>query len=161
MDPAKTVSVEPGQLVFEDGRADFDVLLAVPPHTLPPVVSELAGGDPFIRIDRLCKTRLEKVYAIGDVTMLPTGEAAVPKAGVFAEGEGLVVARCIISDIRGYREPEPFDGKGGCFIESGRQTASVIDVDAFAPSTALSDFTKDNLETKLQFERDRLHGWLG
>ena len=158
----KTVSVEPDQLVFEDGRADFDVLLAVPPHTLPSVVSELAGDDPFIRIDRLCRTRLDKVYAIGDVTMLPTtGKAVVPKAGVFAEGEGLVVARCIISDIRAGREPEPFDGKGGCFIESGRQTASVIDVDAFAPSTTLSGFTKDNLGTKLQFERDRLHGWLG
>ncbi len=157
----KTLSVSPGRLNFQEGGADFDILLAVPPHTVPEVVSELAGNDPFIRIDGFGRTGMDNVYAIGDVTMLPAGKAAVPKAGVFAEGEGLAVARSIVSDILPDEEPEPFDGRGGCFIESGRGTASIIDVDAFAPSTTLSDSTKDNLTAKLQFERDRLEGWLG
>lgn len=157
----KTVSVDPGRLNFQEGGADYDILLAVPPHTVPGAVSELAGDDPFIRIDRFGRTRMDNVYAIGDVTMLPAGKAAVPKAGIFAEGEGLAVARSIVSDILPDEEPEPFDGRGGCFIESGRGTASIIDVDAFTPSTSLSDSTKDNLAAKIRFERDRLEGWLG
>lgn len=157
----KTVSVDPGRLNFQEGGADYDILLAVPPHTVPEVVSELAGDDPFIRIDRFGRTRMDSVYAIGDVTMLPAGKAAVPKAGIFAEGEGLAVARSIVSDILPGEEPEPFDGRGGCFIESGRGTASIIDVDAFVPSTSLSDSTKDNLAAKIRFEKDRLEGWLG
>lgn len=157
----KTVSVDPGRLNFQEGGADYDILLAVPPHTVPEVVSELAGDDPFIRIDRFGRTRTDSVYAIGDVTMLPAGKAAVPKAGIFAEGEGLAVARSIVSDILPGEEPEPFDGRGGCFIESGRGTASIIDVDAFTPSTSLSDSTEDSLAAKIRFERDRLEGWLG
>lgn len=156
----KVVSVKPGSLVFDQGEAKFDLLLAVPPHTLPPVASDLAGGDAFIKIDRTGRTRYKNVFAVGDITTLPAGKAPVPKAGVFAEGEGSVVAGCIVADITGGSGPDPFDGKGGCFIESGRDTASIIEVDAFAPSTKLSVPTRSNLEAKLQFERDRLAGWL-
>lgn len=156
----RTISVEPDHLKFEEGTAAFDILVAVPPHTLPPVASGLAGGDPFIKIDRMGRTVFSNVFAVGDITTLPAGQTPVPKAGVFAEGEGAVVASCIISDITGAADPDPFDGRGGCFIESGRQTASVIEVDAFAPATKLSAPTESNLEAKLQFERDRLVGWL-
>ena len=156
----KTVSVKPGTLVFQDGEAAFDVLLAVPPHTLPPVASGLAGDDPFIKIDRMGQTSFRNVFAVGDITVLPAGQAPVPKAGVFAEGEGAVVAGRIVADITGSTGPDPYDGQGGCFIESGRQTASIIEVDAFKPATKLSDSTKSNLEAKLQFESDRLAGWL-
>lgn len=156
----KTVSVKPGRLKFEDGEAEFDLLLAVPPHVLPDAASAIAGDDPFIKIDREGRTRFDNVFAVGDITTLPAGKAPVPKAGVFAEGEGAVVAGCIVADITGGTGPDPFDGKGGCFIESGRATASVIEVNAFASSTKLSDPTKSNLEAKLQFERDRLAGWL-
>ena len=156
----KTVSVGDGKLVFEDGEAAFDLLAAVPPHTLPAGLSELAGDNPFIVIDRTGRTGFPNVFAVGDVTTLPAGKAPVPKAGVFAEGEGAVVAGCIVADITGTAEPEPFDGRGGCFIESGRDTASVIEVDAFKPRTKLSDMTVPNLEAKVQFERDRLANWL-
>ena len=57
---------------------------------------------------------------------------AVPKAGIFAEGEGITVAKNIISKIQSKEESALFDGKGGCFIESGRDTASVIEVDMFS-----------------------------
>ena len=58
---------------------------------------------------------------------------AVPKAGIFAEGEGITVARNIISKIQSKEDSALFDGKGGCFIESGRDTAShkLIEVDMF------------------------------
>ncbi|MDX1440826.1 MAG: NAD(P)/FAD-dependent oxidoreductase, partial [Nitrosopumilaceae archaeon] len=118
----------------------------------------------FIPINRDCKTNFENVYAIGDVTTLKANEkSVVPKAGVFAEGEGLTVAQNIISKIQSKEDNALFDGKGGCFIESGRDTASLIEVDMFSgpePSVKLTKSTSEHLEEKLQFEKDRLSKWL-
>ena len=131
----KTKSVEENKLIFDDGQAEFDLLLAVPPHVVPKIIHEsgLSKEDGFIQIGRDCKTPFENVYAIGDVTSLPVGEKmAVPKAGVFAEGEGITVAQNIASKIQSKDDSALFDGKGGCFIESGRDTASLIEVDMFS-----------------------------
>ena len=96
------------------------------------------------------------MFAIGDVTSLVVIEnMAVPKAGIFAEGEGITVAKNIVSKLQSKEESELFDGKGGCFIESGRETASVIEVDMFSqpkPSTSISEQTSENLSSKLEFE---------
>ena len=95
----KIKSVESKKLIFENSEADFDLLLAVPPHIAPKVIydSGLAQEPGFISIDRDCKTSFENVFAIGDVTNLTVTETmAVPKAGVFAEGEGITVAKNII-----------------------------------------------------------------
>ena len=65
---------------------------------------------------------------------------AVPKAGVFAEGEGYCCCKKYHFKNSIKKDSELFDGKGGCFIESGRDTASVIEVDMFTnekPSTKL------------------------
>ena len=163
----KTKSVQPKKIIFENGEeAEFDLLLAVPPHLAPKVIYDcgLANKSGFILIDRDCKTDFENVFAVGDVTSLVVTEnITVPKAGVFAEGEGITVARNIISKIKSREEDDVlFDGKGGCFIESGRDTASVIEVDMFSsskPSTKLTESTSDNLSKKLEFERERLSKW--
>ena len=87
---------------------------------------------------------------------------AVPKAGIFAEGEGITVAQNIIAKIQSKEESALFDGKGGCFIESGRDTASVIEVDMFSqskPLTNLTESTTDNLSKKIEFEKERLSKW--
>ena len=163
---SKIKSVMKNKIEFENSQADFDLLIAVPPHIAPDVIydSGLAKEGGFVIIDRDCKTTYEHVYAIGDVTSLPVGEKmAVPKAGVFAEGEGLTVAKNIIADIKSSQEIVLFDGKGGCFIESGRDTAALIEVDMFSaskPITKLTDNTKSHLEEKLAFEKDRLNNWL-
>ena len=162
----KVTRVEPNKLIFENDEASFDLLLAIPPHVAPDVIyeSELAKPDNFIPINRDCKTSHDNVYAIGDVTSLKVTETqAVPKAGVFAEGEGLAVAQNIISKIRSKEDSALFDGKGGCFIESGRDTASLIEVDMFSgpkPSVKLTESTPEHLNEKLQFEKDRLSKWL-
>ena len=162
----KVKSVEPNKIIFENGPANFDLLLAVPPHISPEVIyaSGLAKQDNFIPINRDCKTSYENVYAIGDVTSLKvTDTLAVPKAGVFAEGEGLTVAKNIISKIQSKEVHTLFDGKGGCFIESGRGTASLIQVDMFSeqePSTKLTESTSENLDEKIQFEKERISKWL-
>jgi len=162
----KIKSVESKKLIFENSEADFDILLAIPPHIAPKIIydSDLAKEPGFIPINRDCKTSFENIFAIGDVTVLAVGEKlAVPKAGVFAEGEGIIVAKNIISKIQSKKEIELFDGKGGCFIESGKDTAAVIEVDMFSdskPSTKLSELTTDNLSKKQEFEKERLSKWL-
>ena len=163
---SKIQSVKSKKLIFENSEADFDLLLAVPPHIAPKVIydSGLAKEPGFIPIDRDCKTPFENVFAVGDVTSLTvTEKMAVPKAGIFAEGEGITVAKNIISKIQSKEESTLFDGKGGCFIESGRDTASIIEVDMFSnpkPSTSLTEATSDNLSKKVEFEKERMSKWL-
>ena len=43
----------------------------------------------------------------------------LPKAGVFAHSQAIVVAEQIASEIRGRRSSASFDGKGYCWIELG------------------------------------------
>lgn len=166
-DSCKVKSVKEKKIIFEnDQSADFDLLLAVPPHHAPRIIydSGLAKEPGFIPIDRECKTPYENVFAVGDVTTLSVTETiAVPKAGIFAEGEGITVAKNIISKIKSNDEPVLFSGQGGCFIESGRDTASVIEVDMFSdsgPSTHLTESTSNNLSKKVEFEKERIEKWL-
>lgn len=166
-DSCKIKSVEPKKIIFENNKeTNFDLLLAIPPHIAPKVIYDagLAKESGFIQINRDCKTSFENVFAVGDVTSLPvTEKITVPKAGVFAEGEGITVAKNIISQLESKTEFELFDGKGGCFIESGRDTASIIEVDMFSnstPSTKLTESTPENLSKKLDFEKERLSKWL-
>jgi len=162
----KIKSVEKNKLIFQNGEAVFDLLLAIPPHIAPKVIYEsgLAKEGNFIPIDRECKTSFENVFAVGDVTTLAvTDITSVPKAGVFAEGEAITVAQNIISKIQSKKGSSLFDGKGGCFIESGRNTASLIEVDMFSeekPSTKLTESTSKYLDEKIQFEKERLTKWL-
>ena len=74
-----------------------------------------------------------------------------------------VPADIYVRYLRSKEEDVLFDGKGGCFIESGRDTASLIQVDMFSesgPSTHLTDSTSENLNEKVQFEKERLSKWL-
>lgn len=162
----KTVSVGAGTLKFEDGRsAEFDLLIAVPPHRAPKLVHEsgLAPDGQFIAVKRDCRTQYEGVYAIGDVTnMVVTDKIVVPKAGIFAEGEGIAVAQDIISRIKQKAAAQQFDGKGGCFVEMGN-TAGYVYVDMFAqpdPVTRLDSPAAEHMEEKERFERERLQKWL-
>lgn len=163
----KITSVQPNKLIFENGKeAPFDILLAIPPHIAPKIIydSELAKDDGFIIINRDCKTPFENVYAIGDVTSLPVMEKiAVPKAGIFAEGEGITVAKNIVAKINNKKDDKLFDGRGGCYLESGRESAAMIQVDMFTeprPTTKLTESTYEHLLDKLEFEKQRLEKWL-
>jgi len=162
----KTVSVEANRIMFEDGSsAEFDLLVAVPPHKAPKIIHEsgLAPEGQFIPVKRDCKTQFERVYAIGDVTnMMVTDKIAVPKAGIFAEGEGVAVAQDIITQIKKGGLPPQFDGKGGCFVEMGN-TAGYVYVDMFAEPNLVTRLDKpapEHMEEKEQFEKERLQKWL-
>ncbi len=162
----KTISVEANTLKFENSETNFDLLIAVPPHKAPIAVVEsgFAQQGKFIRVDRSCKTSFENVYAIGDVNeIMVTDKIAVPKAGIFAEGEGVTVAKNIVSQIKREQEKATFDGKGGCFVEVGKKTAGYLEVDMFAspnPVTLLKQPTQEHFMDKEKFEKDRLDKWL-
>lgn len=162
----KTISAEPNTLKFEDGHtANFDLLIAVPPHKAPQIVYDagFAQDDTFISVKRDCKTQFDNVYAVGDVTnMMATEKIAVPKAGIFAEGQGVAVARDIISQLRKEETNSVFEGRGGCFVEMGK-TAGYVYVDMFAepsPITRLDKPAPEHMEEKEQFEKERIEKWL-
>lgn len=164
---SKTIKVDTKKLFFEDGNeTNFDLLIAIPPHRAPKIIynAGLAKEGEFIQIKRDCVTSFENVYAIGDVTTMKVNETmAVPKAGVFAESEGISIAKKIIANIKNEKELSIFDGKGGCFLESSKNTASLIQVDMFSepkPTTRLTESTAENLNEKIKFEKDRLEKWL-
>ncbi len=109
----------------------YDLLIAVPPHVASRVArrSGLTNQAGWIPVD---PRTLEiagspapgRVFAIGDVSSVPLpGRFApdvplvLPKAGVFAEREGEVVAARIAAHVLGRDSTEAFDGKGYCYIE--------------------------------------------
>jgi sulfide:quinone oxidoreductase len=112
------------RLTFANGvQADFDLLAYVPPHRAPAVLraSGMIGESGWMSVDRhTLETRWPNVYAIGDVVAIPlTLGKPLPKAGVFAHGEGEVVAQNIAHAIMGTGSPARFNGHGECVIETG------------------------------------------
>ena len=143
------------------GELPYDLFLGVPRHRAPDVV--LASGmaeDGYIPVDsRTLETRVENVYAVGDVATV-----GVPKAGVFAEGAARVVATSLLARIRGDGEPGRYDGLGSCYVEFGAGRVGRVDVDFLSgpeptgtfrePSTAL-------VAEKRHFGASRAARWFG
>ena len=116
--------VEPQLARFADGQnVPFDLLAYMPPIAAPTVVgaSGLAGPGGWIEADRhTLRTGFPGVYAIGDNVQITLAMGKpLPRAGVFAHAQGLVVADTIAATILGRPAPAGFDGHGGCFIETG------------------------------------------
>jgi len=116
--------------------APFDLLAGVPPHRPPKMVkdSALANEAGWVPVNkRTMQTSYENVYAIGDVTAITLANGmALPKAGVFAEGQGLAVARRIAKDIRGVEPQAEYDGQGFCWIETGGGSAGFASGEFYA-----------------------------
>lgn len=134
--PVQAIDPDARELVFVDGsREPFDLLAAVPPHQAPAAVasSPLAGAAGWIPVDaRTLRTRFDGVYALGDVAAITlTNGKPLPKAGVFAHGEALAVARTLTAEIQG-GQPATFDGAGYCWLELGGGRAAFASGDFYA-----------------------------
>src|SRR4029079_16744670 len=108
---------ERGVTVTEDGEEfPFDLFFGVPKHRAPDVVIESGMTvDGYVPVDsRTLETGHPGVYAIGDVATV-----GVPKAGVFSEGQGRVVAEEIAARVREGGDVAGYDGLGSCYIEFG------------------------------------------
>jgi sulfide:quinone oxidoreductase len=169
MPNCKASKVEKNMIHFEDGsRLRYDLLLGVPPHVCPPIVmqSGLTDGKPWIPVNpRTLETKFPGVYAIGDVTMIPLANGQLlPKAGVFAEGEGQIVAERIASTFAGKTPDATFAGEGFCFMEIGGGQAQYIRgnfLAAPAPAITLTEPSAQTLADKRIFEMERLKAWFG
>jgi sulfide:quinone oxidoreductase len=164
----KIEHVEAGRVALADGDLPFDLLITVPPHRAPDVVTEsgLVGEGGWIPVDRATlQTRHENVYAVGDVTGIALSNGLpLPKAGVIAELEALRVAAAIAADVRGEAEPAPFAAEASCYVEMGPDLAARMDVKFFAepaPEIAFVEPSAERAAEKRQFESDRLARWFG
>ena len=122
------------RIVFEEGSdAACDLLIAIPPHEAPKVVRDagLVGPSGWIPADPrtlrvVGAAGAAETYAIGDIAAVPLpgrfrpdAPLSLPKAGVFAEAQGKVVAHQIASRVLGTATAETFDGAGFCYLEVG------------------------------------------
>src|ERR1035441_1776104 len=120
LDPARKVV-----LLDNNDELPYDLFLGVPAHRAPGVVQESdLCVDGWIPVDPLTlETTFPGVYAVGDVTSVGT-----PKAGVFAEGQAVVVAAQISAHIRGVAPSMTYDGRGICYLDFGHDTIAKVDV---------------------------------
>lgn len=159
--------VTAGEVHTDDGIIPFDLLLAVPPHRAPGALrdADLLGPKGWIPVDaRTLRTRFKGVYAVGDSTAIPmAGGGALPKAGVFAQAQGEVVARRIADELAGRESGATFSGEGMCFLETGRGTASAVQGRFLAdpPQIELTESSEAGYVAKRAFEAERLAAWFG
>lgn len=152
------------RVVFADGdEAPYDLLIAVPPHVAPAVVRDagLVNAAGWVPVDPgtlevRAGSPAPGVYAVGDVTTLPLpGRFApdvplvLPKAGVFAEAQGRVVAERIAAAIHGREPSATFDGQGFCYLETGGGRAVRAEGSFFAlPYPTMAKRTPDEAQLR-------------
>lgn len=156
LDPTRRVA-----LLDSGEEMPFDLFLGVAKHHVPQVVADSGlCVDGWIPVDPYTlETRFPGVYAVGDVTSVGT-----PKAGVFTEGQAIVVGKRIIDTIRG-RSPEArYDGAAACYVEFGEDEVARVDI-VFAPGQpphgTLSGPSPDLVADKNVFGGQRVQRWFG
>ena len=160
-------AVEKGLLHFGHDSEQSDLLVYMPPITSPTVIanSALADSDGWIHADaQTLETNFAGVFAIGDNTqiVLKMGKP-LPRAGVFAHAQALVVAERIFASISGKPEIAQFSGNGGCFIETGAGRAAYGSGNFYAepaPSISLHEPARRWHWGKTVFEQNVLRRWL-
>ncbi|HSE40465.1 MAG TPA: FAD-dependent oxidoreductase [Acidobacteriota bacterium] len=161
------VSLDPSskQAAIKDGNPlPYDLFIGVPVHRAPSIVSE-AGliQEGWISVNpQNLETRFPNVFAIGDVTKIPVGNAAVPKAGAFADRAAIAVADEILYRIRQVGSPGNFDGKGTCFLEFGGGMVAKVEANFLggpAPDVRFIGPSKKFRADKDLFKSERLSRW--
>lgn len=161
----RVTSLDPEErlaLVEDHDPVPYDLFLGVPLHVPPQVIRESAfGGWITVNHDTL-ETQFTNVYAVGDVTKIPVGAGAVPKAGAFAESAAKVVVTDIVNKLLGRSAPVKFDGIGACFLEFGAGEIARLEANFLAtetPSVTLVGPSTDFRRDKEAFETTRKGRW--
>ncbi len=162
----KRVDAAGKRLFFENGAEEgYDFLLAIPPHRVPAVVKEagLTDASSWVPVDtKTLATPWPGIHACGDLTGLKLPEGGMlPKAGLFAELEGEIVADRILAAL-GKGQAREFDGKGYCYFEAGGGEAMKVEGEFFrAPMdrVRMAPPSAQAFKDKQAFETDRLKKW--
>jgi sulfide:quinone oxidoreductase len=119
---------------LEGEKAEFDLLVLVPPHRGQTLVDASGLGDRsgWLPTDRatLQVGGHDRIFAIGDATDLP-----ISKSGSTAHFEAPVVASRIASLVRGTAPKANYGGKVMCFLETGNRRATALRFDYEHPPT--------------------------
>lgn len=164
-------SIDPAtqRILFDDEEAAYDLLVGIPPHRAPEVVTEagLTNSSGYIPVHpqtlevltdaENLETDYTGVYAIGDVTTVTLlNMMPLPKAGVFAEAEARVVAENIAADIAGKPVSAGYDGRGQCHVDIGGGLAALAIGNFYAspgPNITLEPPSARNHQDKEEYER--------
>ena len=133
----------------------------MPKHKVPPVVAESdLCVDGWVPVDQnTLETAFESVYAVGDVTSIGT-----PKAGIFAERQGAVVADRIIEQHRSKSADSTFDGVGFCYLELGQDKVARVQVtfrNGQPPTGVFDGASAMNAADRTEFGTSRVRKWFG
>jgi len=156
LDPARKVAI-----LTDESEMPYDLFLGVPKHRVPSVVEESGlCVDGWIPVNPLTlETAVPNVYAVGDVTSVGT-----PKAGVFAEGQAVVVADAIIAKHRGDADSATYGGRGVCYLEFGDDQVARVAVTFMSGQPPVGEFDGPSLEgttDKTEFGASRIRRWFG
>jgi sulfide:quinone oxidoreductase len=156
LDPARRVA-----LLGEGEELPYDLFLGVPKHRAPEVVLASAlAADGWIPVNpRTLETTFPDVYAVGDVTSVGT-----PKAGIFAEGQALVVADRIAARLNSAAGTAEYDGHGICYMEFGHDQVAKVDVtfvSGSAPVGTIQGPSGALMADKSDFGTSRVRRWFG
>jgi len=129
------------------------------------VEAGLAAPGGWVTVDPgTLATSFRGVYAVGDCTVIMLAHGLpLPKAGVFAEAQGYVVAERIAAELSGSRPMATFAGEGVCYAEVGGGLATEVRGRFLAdpPLVAIASPSPDGLAAKRAFEAERLASWFG
>ena len=158
LDPGRKVAV------LSDGtEMPYGLFLGVPVHCVPAVVVEsglAADAYGWVPVNKkTLETAFQGVYAIGDVNGVGT-----PKAGVFAENAGRVVAASIIAQLRGGPPAEDYRGVGSCYIEFGNEQVGRVDVEFLKDPKPTGSFQQPSDALRVEkalFGSSRVQRWFG
>lgn len=159
IDPHKKIAI-----IENNDSMSYDLFLGVPIHRPPKVVRESAlGNNGWIPVDKVnLETAFENVYAIGDVTNIPVGEFAVPKAGAFAEAAAKVVVNDIMNKLNKTDTIMKFDAVGTCYVEFGAGKVAALNANFLGnpePRVNLDGPSLEFRKNKESFEKDRISKW--
>jgi sulfide:quinone oxidoreductase len=129
----ETVDASAGTVSSLEGdKADYDLLVLVPPHRGQQVIEASGLGDAggWVPTDRatLAHRHHQRIFAIGDATDLP-----ISKSGSTAHFEAPVVASRIASLIQGTAPRANYGGRVMCFLETGDGRATALRFDYAHP----------------------------
>ena len=129
----KLAKVNEDRVVFENGsELKYDILITTPPHRASQVVKDagLTDDSGWIPVNpHNLATRHEDVFAIGDIASIetPHGHAPyLPKAGVFAQGQGEVLANNLAVSITKKGEMRQWSGEGSCYLQVAKSESAFL-----------------------------------